>query len=251
MRNILFFTFFLLTGALIAQPNKVDAQGRKQGEWGKKYENKTVYMYKGQFKDDEPVGKFVYWYPNNEVKAIIIHEENSNRSVAYMYHENGKMMSYGIYRDQKKDSIWNYYGPSERLSLKESYKNGVLHGIKTIYYVPQERGVPTTQVAKTITYKNGLLDGPMKAYFDNGVIKETGNYTNDKRNGVFKKYYPSGKIQFIYRYKMDEYHGWQQTFDGKGMVIGSKYYINGRELKGKELENYKEKMKREGVNPNE
>lgn len=251
MRNFLLYSFLMISTLVVAQVNVVDAQGRKQGVWKKKYEGKTVYMYEGQFKNDEPVGKFVYRYPNNKIKAIIVHDDNSNRSVCYTYHENGKMMSYGIYRDQKKDSVWTYYGTSERLSLKESYKDGVLHGEKIIYYVPQELGVPTTQVAKIITYKNGLLDGPTKSYFDNGVLKETGNFKDDKRHGVFKMYYPTGEIQFIYRYKMDKYHGWQQTFDLKGLVIGSKYYINNRELKGEELEKYLAKLKAEGRNPND
>lgn len=35
------------------KPNKKDAQGRKQGEWGKKYPNGR-YSYVATFKDDRP-----------------------------------------------------------------------------------------------------------------------------------------------------------------------------------------------------
>ena len=51
------FTFFLFSQDL----NKTDANGKKQGDWKKYYENGFV-RYQGQFKDDKPVGTFNYYY---------------------------------------------------------------------------------------------------------------------------------------------------------------------------------------------
>ena len=47
-----------------------DAAGKKQGYWKKKDE-KNHLLYEGEFKDDKPVGKFKYYYPNDSVRAIM------------------------------------------------------------------------------------------------------------------------------------------------------------------------------------
>lgn len=251
MKNIFIVVLVLFSGILSAQINQVDSQGRKQGKWAKKYENKQVYQYAGEFKNDKPIGKFIYKYPSNRVKAIIIHNENSSRSEAYMYHENGKLMSFGIYRNQEKDSVWTHYGPSERLSFKETYKSGTLHGLKTIYYVPEQLKDKRTVVMQTLTYDNGTLHGLTKEFFSDGVKKMEGNYKNDALDGVVTKYHPNGQKQFILRYKNEKKHGWWLTYNNQGEEIARKYFYNGRQLKGETLKKHMVKLKAAGKSPNE
>ena len=51
-----------LSGFVFSQEiNKVDSKGRKQGVWQKTYPNSRAIEYKGQFKDDKPVGTFYYF----------------------------------------------------------------------------------------------------------------------------------------------------------------------------------------------
>ena len=60
MTRLFIILFLGLSPVLFAQEyNKVDSQGRKQGEWRKVHEGKNVYEYKGQFKNDKPVGEFL------------------------------------------------------------------------------------------------------------------------------------------------------------------------------------------------
>ena len=59
----------LLAGTGFAQINQVDSQGRKQGKWEKTHPESAVYQYRGEFKDDKPVGKFTYYYESSKVKA--------------------------------------------------------------------------------------------------------------------------------------------------------------------------------------
>ena len=89
--------------------------------WQKSYPKSTAFEYKGQFKDDKPVGTFTYYYPSTKVKAVIKHDEKTGRSAALMYHESGVLFARGIYKNQLKDSVWDYFGPSGRLSKKETY----------------------------------------------------------------------------------------------------------------------------------
>src|SRR5690554_1764970 len=99
-KNSLFaLTLFLgFNFHLFSQLNQVDEKGRKQGVWMKTYDDDhDLIRYKGQFKDNRPVGKFIYYYPNGKVRSIINHDENSNRSEAYFYHLNEKLIAHGIY----------------------------------------------------------------------------------------------------------------------------------------------------------
>jgi antitoxin component YwqK of YwqJK toxin-antitoxin module len=247
---------FLLIGinlcvfSLIFAQNKVDAQNRKQGPWQKNYPNSRVLMYKGQFKDDKPVGVFYYYYQSNKKQAIIKHDENSTRSVAVFYHENGNLMSTGIYHNMKKDSVWTGYGPSGRLSYKETYKDDVLNGKKVIYYVPADPNDKSQNILSISNYLNGKLEGEFIAYFDNGVLKEKGNYVNNKKEGVWISYGDSGKPVMEQRYKNNILHGWSRILDGNGNTKVQKYYYHGVPKEGEELKKLLEQYKAAGKNPN-
>ena len=245
----LIISFFCFS--IFAQLNQVDAKGKKQGEWGKLYDGTKVFLYKGQFVNDKPVGKFTYYYPSSKVKAVIKHDPNSNRSVAYYYHDNGALMSYGIFRNQLKDSVWLNFGPSQRISNTETFKNGKLEGKKVIYYVP-ELASDKSQIPSTISYyKNDMLDGDYTEYFDGKNVKVKGVYSLGKKEGVWTHYSTSGKPMMILRYQKGVMHGWAFGYDDAGKEIGKKYYYHGRHLEGKILEEKMRQMKELGINPNE
>lgn len=242
---IAFFAF-----VTVGQINQVDAKGKKQGEWGKLYEGSKVFEYTGQFKNDKPIGKFTYYYPSSKVKAVIKHDENSTRSVAFYYHENGALMSYGIFRNQLKDSIWLNFGPSQRISNTETYKNGKLEGRKIIYYIPEELADKSQIPASVSYYKNDMLDGEYIEYFDGKKIKVKGAYFENKKDGVWTHNHPSGKPMMIIRFQKGVKHGWAFGYDEAGKEIGKKYFYHGRLLEGKDLEEKMRQMKELGINPN-
>lgn len=237
--------------ASLGQLNQVDAKGKKQGEWGKLYEGSRVFEYKGQFKDDKPIGKFTYYYPSSKVKAVIKHDDNSTRSVAYYYHENGALMSHGIFRNQLKDSIWLNFGPSQRISNTETYKNGKLEGRKVIYYIPEELADKSQIPASVSYYKNDMLHGEYVEYFDGKNVKVKGAYFENKRDGMWTHYHTTGKPMMVIRYKKGVKHGWATGYDESGKEIGKKYYYHGRHLEGKILAEKMRQMKELGIDPNE
>lgn len=240
----------MIPACMLAQPNQVDEQGRKQGPWQKKYEGINVLQYKGQFKNDKPVGKFTYYYKSSNVKAVIKHDENSNRSIGYYFHENGALMSYGIFRDQKKDSIWLNFGPSQRISNTETYKNGVLHGKKVIYYIP-EILTDKSQIPMSVAYyEDGLLQGEYREYHNNLTMKIAGTYLDNKKHGEWKHFDPGGKKTHLYRYKNGVKHGWSIGYDEHGGEHFKAYFYYGKRLTGKKLEEKMRQMKELGINPN-
>jgi antitoxin component YwqK of YwqJK toxin-antitoxin module len=247
---LFFFSFFVGIVSFAQAVNRTDANGKKQGPWEKTYPKSRAYEYKGQFKDDKPVGTFTYYYPSTKVKAVIKHDEKSGRSSAIMYHENGLVMAKGIYRNQLKDSIWDYYGPSGRQSLKETYTKDKLNGTTTVYYIPEEVGDKRIIVAKTSVYLNGVLHGDMIEYFDTGIIKSKVKYVNGVKEGVMVTNHPNGKPMMTERYKKGVPHGWQTAHDQTGKEIGKKYYCYGELLEGKRLEDRLKECKAKGISPN-
>ncbi len=250
MKIVLNVIFQLFVCVLVAQ-NVTDAKGLKQGPWAKKYQGTSIYEYKGQFKDNLPVGTFTYYYKNTKLKAIINHGEGSKRSEAIFYHENGVVMSKGIYRNLKKDSIWLNYGPSGKLSNLENYKNDLLEGKKIIYYIPENPSVKTQRVMSELLYKGGKLNGSSVHYFDNGALKEKGNYIEDRKVGVWETYHFNGIKSGLQRYKNGVKHGWCIVYDENGKEIGRSYFYYGKRLTGKALQDKLEQLKKLGIGPND
>ena len=251
MKTLIALIIIASSFQLAAQPvNQTDAKGKKQGKWEKKYPKSNAYEYKGQFKDNKPVGTFTYYYESNKVKAVIVHDEKTGRSVATMYHETGQLFATGIYRNQLKDSIWDYYGPSGRQSLKETYSKDKLNGRSTVYYVSEDPNDNSMKMAKVSNYVNGVLEGEVTEYFESGTIKSKGKFVAGKLDGLYTINHPNGKAMIIERYKKGSRHGWCSTYDGNGKELGKKYFYYGRELQGEELDRKMKEMKELGINPN-
>jgi antitoxin component YwqK of YwqJK toxin-antitoxin module len=249
--------FKILIILLLAAPlswsqsvNQKDTQGRKQGVWQKNYPKSRAFEYKGQFKDDKPVGTFYYYYVSSKKKAIIVHDEKTGRSTAVMYHENGVLMAKGIFRNQEKDSIWEYYGPSGRISTKESYSNGKLNGNQIVYYVFEDPSDRRMIVAKVTPYVMGIINGDVIEYFDTGVIKSKVTYVKGKKEGVGVINHPNGKVMMTERYKGGIQHGWQSAHNESGVETGKVYYRSGKRIQGKELEKHLKMCKEKGISPN-
>lgn len=256
IRNTIIATVLIIVFPVLsfAQTNQIDAKGRKQGEWIKYFDEPEyahVVRYKGQFKDDKPVGKFIYYYPTKKIKAIIIHGEKNNRSEAFYYYENEELASHGIYRNQKKDSIWTNFLPFGYYSSEETYKNDVLNGEKITYYGPEVTdGQKIKVVLREDNYSNGNLDGEFIEYFSDGVVKTKGAYKNGAKDGIIMKYNPNGRPMMEERWKENTKHGWWRAFDESGKEIGRKYYKNGVSLEGDVLDKYLKELKEKGISPN-
>ena len=251
MRFSLLFIFTIVGLAGTAQVNQVDSQGRKQGKWEKVYEGTRVYMYRGEFKDDKPVGKFVYFYKSSKTKAIINHNAiEKGRSVAFFYHEEtGKAMSYGIYRNMKKDSIWANFTPSGRLSNTETYKNDELNGVKKIYFIPEEASDKSQIVSSIMNYKDGKLNGEYKEFFLSKRTKLKGSYTDNVQSGAWEEFHINGKRASTIRYHKGMKHGYAIAYDTQGNRAGKQFYYYGRRLEGKQLEDMLNEMEKKGINP--
>ncbi len=249
MKNKITILFLLFTSILFSQ-NQTDDKGLKQGPWKKTHPKSTATLYEGQFKDDKPVGTFFYFYPSKSKQAIIKHDIKSNRSSAVFFHENGNILSVGIYRSMKKDSIWLNFAPSGRLSSSETYKDDVLNGMKITYYLSEEINNKTLHKVSENNYLNGKLNGEQIEYFESGIVKSKGSYLENIKTGVWEINHPNGKLMNQERYNKGKLHGWCIVKDEEGKETGRSYYYYGEHLEGKKLELKMTQFKKLGINPN-
>jgi hypothetical protein len=124
MHKLFFFLVFLSTLTSQAQVNRIDEQGRKQGEWKKYYDNDQL-RYKGRFVDDVPVGTFTYYYENGKKMAVNHYRGNQGIAMSKQYNEKGVLIAAGKYVGQQRDSIWRIYTDKGIFVAEEAYVNGV------------------------------------------------------------------------------------------------------------------------------
>jgi len=252
MKWPIFFTLLMTLSSLAfaqTELNQLDSQGKKHGKWKELYPDSNIPRYEGEFNHGKPVGKFTYYYPNKVLKSEMFFDKNPSISRCKMYDENGKLNAFGKFVNKEKDSVWTHYSPPGFVSYRESYIKGVLNGPKILYYPPEGRN-SSQQVFQQFSYEKGKLQGEVKEFFPNGVLKMQGFYKNDQLHGEVKKYHPNGKIFFLERYKNGKQHGWWSTYNEQGKELAKVYFYEGKKLEGKALENAMQYMKSKGISPN-
>ncbi|HMI02153.1 MAG TPA: hypothetical protein VK541_06710 [Pedobacter sp.] len=85
------------------------------------------------------------------------------------------------------------YFMSGKIQGEGVLKEGVIEGIRTVYY-------PNGNKRHSYTYENGIENGESKEYFLNGRLRQQGNFLNKKEAGLWQIYYSSGKLKLEINY---------------------------------------------------
>ncbi len=203
--KIFILFFFLLTLSAFAQ-NVTDASGKKQGHWIKLDDDKKK-LYEGNFVDNIPVGKFTYYYDIGIPWSITIFSNNGKVAHTQMFDGGGLLTGEGKYVNEKKDSLWKFYSRDGKLLSIENYSNG--------------------EIAEEKNWKNGVLEGVCKKYFESGQLKYQGAYVNNKVEGKAIFYHPSGKMSIEGVYKNDLKEGPWKYYKEDGTLERTDEYVNG------------------------
>ena len=224
-RPILLAAALLLPTLLAAQVNQTDAKG-KQGPWERNWANNKQLRYKGQFKDDKPVGTFTYYSTTGKVESIVAHYPTGGASHGKHFHPNGKVMAEGRYVGEVKDSTWNYFDAEGHLRSTERWKAGKLHGDQEAFFA--EGGL-----ADKCTWSLGKRNGTCTDYFANGQPRHVITYANDIPEGIETVFYESGKKELEGKYVKGEREGAWMHYNEDGSVQIQIYYTKGEYVKDK------------------
>jgi hypothetical protein len=80
---------------------------------------------------------------------------------------------------------------------------------------------------KEVTFKNGVRQGLMKTFYQDGLLRQTFWYENNLREDSSCWYYPNGKLFRTTPYKHDTIDGIQKQFYGSGDIKAKIGYRKG------------------------
>lgn len=172
--RIITIMFLLLPFFAFPQINQTDSNGLRQGLWQKQQLNGRL-LYKGYFKDGNPIGKWERYHPGGQVKALIQYKENTDSAFAELFDVYGKKVAEGIFVDQKKEGTWVYFSSDLKMAEEQ--------------------------------YKKGLKNGVSRKFYESGELMEKVDWVNGKREGDFIIYFKTGEIYFQCQMKEDQRHG--------------------------------------------
>ncbi len=240
MKKIVFI--LLILNGLFSVAQTTDVNGKKQGYWKQKDEKTNKLMYEGEFKDDRPVGKFKYYYPNDSIRAIIDFKKGGKVAYAKLYHYTGKRMGEGKYNSEvlnnlNRDSVWLFYDEAGILISKDKYVNGKKDGVSYVY-------LPDGKLAEEKTYKNDVLNGPFKQYFDGVKLRGQGAYKDGLLEGKVSYYFPNGTEVATGSYIKDRKNGPWIFKEENGKIKEKELYKEGVKASQKETDEFFSKGKK-------
>ncbi len=228
LRHLLISFSMLTATVLLGQGNlnQTDAQGRKQGPWARNWAGSQQLRYEGQFKDDKPVGTFIYYGTKGKVESRVEHYPGGKASHAQHFHPNGKLMAEGRYVGQEKDSVWNYFDEQGRARSTETWNAGKLDGAMTTFF-------SDGQIAEKRTFKNGVAAGPAQQFFPNGKLRYEANYVNGAPEGIETYYFPNGNKEIQGRYVNGDRDGAWMYYNENGSLHVQALYAQGKQVRTK------------------
>lgn len=222
--------FTLLATVGMAQPgaaiNKKDAQGRKQGPWQRNWAESGQLRYTGQFKDDKPVGGFIYYSTSGKEESRIDHYAGSGASHAKHFHPDGKLMAEGRYVGTDKDSTWNYYGTDGVLRSTEHWKKGKMDGEMTTFY-------GDGKITERRHFVNGTENGKAEQFYADGTPRYVANYVNGAPEGVETFFFRNGRKEIEGNYVDGQRDGRWAYYNEDGSMQMQVLYTQGKFVKQK------------------
>lgn len=168
------------------KPNKIDPQGRRQGEWAKKYNNGR-YKYTATFKDDKPIGKVTRFDPQGRKTVVLTYRNTSDTVKVTFYHTNGKVQARGQYVNDRREGFWRMYAEDGVLVESAIFSNNKLHGKRCFYF-------SNGNLLSVCTWVDSLREGPYVKYYPSGAKEIEANFHGDELNGQYKSWGDDGKL---------------------------------------------------------
>jgi len=115
LKHLFIFLLISVPLTIFSQVNQIDVNGLRQRQWQKKYPDGTL-IYKGEFKNGEPVGKWTRYYESGQVKAKIHYIEDTDSAFVIFFDKRGIKISEGYYLNEQKEGKWTYFSGNKIIS---------------------------------------------------------------------------------------------------------------------------------------
>ena len=185
------------------------------------YNEKGILITEENFINNTKQGKARYFYETGEVKKEMQFDNNIETGTAYEFGKDGRLITIEEFKGGRsitneeinrfdengnKTGKWIEYYSTNKIKKEENYRNGIKDGIVKEY---DENG----NLKALVQFNNGEENDSVQEfvfidirteYYDNGQPKLVGGYANEKKQGIFREYdRDSGKIINSYIYDQD------------------------------------------------
>jgi antitoxin component YwqK of YwqJK toxin-antitoxin module/Flp pilus assembly protein TadD len=200
----------------------------EEGVWSSYYDNGALDS-RGSYLMGDYDSTWTYRYENGQTSSVVEYLNDERHGITRIYSPDGKpiieklyyqgnLLSYRLVSSENASEWVNFSGNATisanyangKLAYEETYKNGVLDGIKKVSY---DNG----KTCWEYRYANGGYHGEYKTYYSNGNVMEKGSYDRGERQGVREKYNEDGSLSWRENYVMGSRHGKAELY-----VKGSK-----------------------------
>jgi antitoxin component YwqK of YwqJK toxin-antitoxin module len=118
------------------------------------------------------------------------------------------------------DGLWREYYDTGVVQREETYKNYVLDGPAKTFY--EDGGL-----ASTATYIDGKRQGYGQTFYPNGKVQTEVNFVDDEIDGPLKQYYETGELQRESTYKAGRLQGPSKLYYINGVIQKQMNYVGG------------------------
>ena len=127
-------------------------------------------------------------------EGMVLHGKKNGQWVTYHGDVRNFPKTIANYADDVLTGPQMEINPYGQFLAVSEYRNGQLNGRMARYNY--------TRLVEEMYYKNGVLDGPYTLYFDDSDIKQrTSNFKNGLEDGTVRFFNEQGKITMEYEYK--------------------------------------------------
>lgn len=188
MKLLLIF-LFVANGFAQTDYNKFDTNNKKDGVWRGFYPDSKRLRYEGTFKNGVEEGTFNFFDDTKaqDIVATRTFSENGKVALNKFFDQKKNLVSEGKTVDRKNEGEWKYYHKNSKdVKMIEIYKNGLLNGKRTIFYL-------SNILADETTFVDGKKNGVQKIFTEKGIVIEESHFKNNEYDGscVFRN--PSGQ----------------------------------------------------------
>jgi antitoxin component YwqK of YwqJK toxin-antitoxin module len=167
-------------------------------------------------------GDAFFYYESGHIQMECVYDENRLDGPLIRYYENGRKKEEMFYRNNRQDSVYRMWDSEGNLVLACSFADSLHHGPYREFYT-------NSQVKTEGQYLHGNYDGQWMYYDPSGRIVGTGSFANG--NGTLKAFHENGRVKQIVHYRDNRKHGTEQIYSVNGELLEEIIYENGEMIK--------------------
>ena len=161
----------------------------------------------------------------NEKGEVISVKGELPNGLIKQYDIDGKLISENNYNAGKLEGVnKTFYSDGKTVATVKNYKNGVLEGKVFEYCENGNKKIESN-------YKNGILNGVLKKYSTSGTLLSSAHYAEGKLDGLYKEYFVTGKPKKEIEYYNGLKEGFCKEYSSEGL-LKSEYNYSQDKLEG-------------------